>query len=234
MKLFINSSQGCIVIASNYVQLWLTSSLRSLSRRWMPTTFIDNLHKFNLGAISPRFHLHANFASRNSGQAERKAKRCQVRRTIKKNMGSRKGGEKWYGNGLFALGISYNPPILPLPCCFSVPQFIIFPLSLCSSFVSSPLFLCSTTYPTPFSLRSRRGEGGIVAKVRYRCRRGDTGVARITVTAAPGGWKRSPSHPFRCFERHATSRTVDPLLSGFHRTRAKVSKIGGLRGCLRG
>ena len=120
-------------------------------------------------------------------------------------MGSRKGGEKWYGNGLFALGISYNPPILPLPCCFSVPQFIIFPLSLCSSFVSSPLFLCSTTYPTPFSLRSRRGEGGIVAKVRYRCRRGDTGVARITVTAA-GGWKRSPSHPFRCFERHATSR----------------------------
>lgn len=150
------------------------------------------------------------------------------------------GGEKRYENGLFALGVSYNPPILPLSCCFSAPwsQFIIFPpsLSLCSSFVSSPFPRARRCIRISLAIEKRKGrgegEGGIVAKVRYRCRR-DTGVARITVTAAPGGWKRPPLArsfaPFRCLERHATSRRPSSLWIPF-RTRAKVwKKIGGFR-----
>lgn len=102
------------------------------------------------------------------------------------------GGEKRYENGLFALGVSYNPPILPLSCCFSAPwsQFIIFPPSLSLfpfRFLSLPPYSTMYSYiPRDREEEGKRRGGGIVAKVRYRCRR-DTGVARITVTAAPGG-----------------------------------------------
>lgn len=87
------------------------------------------------------------------------------------------------------LRFSHYPVVSPLRgrnLLYSLPLSLSVPLS----------------FPLPFLSRARRcirislaiekrkgrgeGEGGIVAKVRYRCRR-DTGVARITVTAAPGG-----------------------------------------------
>lgn len=154
----------------------------------MPTTFADNLHKFNRGAISravpsPAECSNPETLSTTREQGEEDRTRCNVPlRRI--NGGSRGGegkeGEKRYGNnGLFALGISYNPPFLPLPCCFLRPQFIIFPSFslLLFRFLSPP-----PVFDAAIEKRRMGRGGGIVAKVRYRCRRGDTGVARITVT----------------------------------------------------
>lgn len=161
-----------------------------------------------------------------------------MQRTVIKNMGSRGVEERGRNGTRMAFSRLVYPIILrfshyPVVSPFRGPQFIIFPLSLslslCSSFVSSPLSRVRRRIlpPSRCDREEEDGEreGGIVAKVRYRCRRGDTGVARITVTAAALQEGESglhlarsfaPSHPFRCFERHATSRTVDPPLSGFH------------------
>lgn len=132
------------------------------------------------------------------------------------------------------LRFSHYPVVSPLRgrnLLYSLPLSL-FPFR----FLSLPP--CSTMYsyiPRDREEEGKRRGGGIVAKVRYRCRR-DTGVARITVTAAPGGWKRpplarsfAPATPFRRFERHATSRPTSSLWIPF-RTRAKVSKkIEGFR-----
>lgn len=87
------------------------------------------------------------------------------------------------------LRFSHYPVVSPLRgrnLLYSLPLS----LSLCSSFVSSPFPRARRCIRISLAIEKRKGrgegEGGIVAKVRYRCRR-DTGVARITVTAAPGG-----------------------------------------------
>ena len=204
-----------IVIASNYVQLWVPYDPLS---RWMPTTFADNLHKFNRGAISravpsPAECSNPETLSTTREQGEEDRTRCNVPlRRI--NGGSRGGegkeGEKRYGNnGLFALGISYNPPFLPLPCCFLRPQFIIFPsFSLLFRFLSPP-----PVFDAAIEKRRMGRGGGIVAKVRYRCRRGDTGVARITYPAAPAGWKRPPSLQATLSDVSSGMQRHEPLFS---------------------
>lgn len=83
------------------------------------------------------------------------------------------------------LRFSHYPVVSPLRgrnLLYSLPLSL-FPFR----FLSLPP--CSTMYsyiPRDREEEGKRRGGGIVAKVRYRCRR-DTGVARITVTAAPGG-----------------------------------------------
>lgn len=90
----------------------------------------------------------------------------------------------------------------------------------------------------------RKGEtGGIVVRVRYRCRR-DTGVVRIAVTAtAGGGWKQSPlprtvalrSTTLRIAKAAIVKNTLQPAclaLCRYHRqeTRDRMFReIAGLR-----
>lgn len=138
-----------------------------------------------------------------------------------------------YNNDLFAppLDIPYNLPILSLSCCFYAPgrnllySLYFFPLvssrSLVHSFASPSVVTRTRFYPRGREESAERRErkedrkretGGIVVRVRYRCRR-DTGVVRIAVTATAGGGGvktvsspayRDPSlnHPSYCEGRH--------------------------------